>query len=68
MAVRYDDLEQATIYESRLINGSFFEFMELNKFPFDSQVKVQVYAYKEKFNIGTIKTDFPGIGLKQWKI
>jgi len=29
----------ATVTETRLISaGTFFEFMELNKFPFDSQV------------------------------
>jgi len=38
--VRHDDSSDqlATVYETRLISGTFFEFMELNKFPFDSQV------------------------------
>lgn len=28
----------ATVTEKRRINGSFFEYMELNQFPFDTQV------------------------------
>jgi len=36
--VRYDPAGLATVCETRLVAGTFFEFMELNKFPFDSQV------------------------------
>jgi len=36
--VQYDSEGLATVCETRLISGTFFEFMELNKFPFDSQV------------------------------
>ena len=35
--VQYDVTGLATVSESQLISGTFFEFMELNKFPFDSQ-------------------------------
>jgi len=38
MCVRYDSAGLATVCETRLVAGTFFEFMELNKFPFDSQV------------------------------
>ena len=36
--LQYDDAGLATVCETRFISGTFFEFMELNKFPFDSQV------------------------------
>lgn len=36
--VKYDKEERATVVETRRINGQFFEFMELNQFPFDHQV------------------------------
>lgn len=34
----FDENEKATVIERRRINGSFFEYMELNQFPFDTQV------------------------------
>ena len=38
MSVKYDANGRATVRESRQMSGSFFEFMELNQFPFDRQV------------------------------
>lgn len=35
--VKHDGRGLATVCQSQHINGTFFEFMELNKFPFDSQ-------------------------------
>jgi len=43
--VEYDAAGLATVCETRLIGGTFFEFMELNKFPFDSQVISFLYMY-----------------------
>ena len=34
----FDHAGRATVYEKRRLNGAFFEYMELNQFPFDSQV------------------------------
>ena len=34
----YEANGRAWIIEKRRTNGNFFEFMELNKFPFDGQV------------------------------
>ncbi|ESO10686.1 hypothetical protein HELRODRAFT_167179 [Helobdella robusta] len=34
----FDGAGQATVCEKRRISGTFFEFMELNQFPFDSQM------------------------------
>jgi hypothetical protein len=36
--VAYDSSGRATVYEKRRMNGAFFEYMELNQFPFDTQV------------------------------
>lgn len=36
--MEYDHTDRAWVYERRRTNGQFFEFMELNKFPFDGQV------------------------------
>jgi len=38
MSVKYDVNGRATVRESRQMSGSFFEYMELNQFPFDKQV------------------------------
>jgi len=38
--VRYDLNGRATVVENRQTAGQFFEFMELNKFPFDSQASL----------------------------
>ncbi|ESN99604.1 hypothetical protein HELRODRAFT_176769 [Helobdella robusta] len=35
--VEFDQIGRAWVYERRRTNGQFFEFMELNKFPFDGQ-------------------------------
>ena len=44
--LKYDASGKATIVESRQLSGTFFEFMELNKFPFDSQVDLRFrYLY-----------------------
>jgi len=55
--VQYDVTGLATVSESQLISGTFFEFMELNKFPFDSQVspyvqqsRLVVYSKVRKVN------------------
>ena len=37
-SVMYDRESHATVCETRRVNGQFFEFMELNQFPFDNQV------------------------------
>jgi hypothetical protein len=37
-SLNYDGNGRATVVEIRKVGGTFFEFMELNKFPFDSQV------------------------------
>ena len=36
--MEYDHTDRAWVIERRRTNGQFFEFMELNKFPFDGQV------------------------------
>lgn len=38
MSFTLDRHGRATVCESRRVQGNFFEFMELNSFPFDSQV------------------------------
>jgi len=38
MSFSLDKNGRATVCESRQVTGSFFEYMELDKFPFDSQV------------------------------
>ncbi len=35
----FDDSGICTVYEKRRINGSFLEYLELEQFPFDTQVK-----------------------------
>lgn len=37
--VLFNDAGHATVVEKRRISGSFFEYMELNQFPFDTQVR-----------------------------
>lgn len=37
-SVVYDKTGVATVIEKRRVNGSFTEYMELNQFPFDTQV------------------------------
>jgi hypothetical protein len=44
MSIKYDTNGRATIRESRQLSGMFFEFMELNQFPFDSQVLRHSYV------------------------
>ena len=36
--VSYDKFGHATVTEKQKLSGNFFEFMELNMFPFDKQV------------------------------
>jgi len=40
--ISYDVNGRATVCQTRKVNGQFFEYMELNQFPFDSQVIVIV--------------------------
>jgi hypothetical protein len=37
-SLSFDDLGLATVCEKRRLNGSFLEHLELNQFPFDTQV------------------------------
>ncbi len=37
-SVVYEDDGQAHVLEKRRVRGNFLEFMELNQFPFDTQV------------------------------
>jgi len=37
-SVSFDAHGQATVTERRRVNGSFLEYMELDQFPFDTQV------------------------------
>jgi len=43
--VLFDEAGRATISEKRRVSGSFFEYMELNQFPFDTQVLYPVWKY-----------------------
>ena len=37
--VSFDELGRAMVYEKKRVKGSFLEYLELNQFPFDTQVK-----------------------------
>lgn len=39
-SLTFDELGQAIVFEKRRVNGSFLEYLELNQFPFDTQVSV----------------------------
>ena len=35
----FNDHQHCTVYEKRRINGTFLEYLELEQFPFDTQVE-----------------------------
>ena len=37
--VTFDEDQKATVYEKRRVNGNFLEYLELEQFPFDTQVR-----------------------------
>ena len=38
----FDDKHHCTVYEKRRVNGTFLEYLELEQFPFDTQVSAGV--------------------------
>lgn len=49
--VKHDGRGLATVCQSQHINGTFFEFMELNKFPFDSQASRSLPTTQQQIDI-----------------
>ncbi len=47
--VSYNDKGEATVYQRRRVKGVFFERMELNQFPFDTQVSKQS-VFQQQWN------------------
>jgi hypothetical protein len=42
-SVSFDRKGEATVSEKRRVSGSFTEYMELNQFPFDTQVRAELH-------------------------
>ncbi len=45
--VSYNENGEATVYQRRRVKGAFFERMELNQFPFDTQVSQQSVLHRQ---------------------
>ena len=43
--VSFDEEQRATVYEKKRVNGNFLEYLELEQFPFDTQVRQEVIKH-----------------------